>query len=118
MRNVLLAIALALLIGWAIGAQTVTAPPLQIGVPNASSHTSCTVTASMTQLCLASDGLWVSVSGAAYVQVQTGTPVAAGITSIKVCNLANTVCNSPNTGPAVVLNIPASATSSTTTSLQ
>lgn len=57
-----------------------TTAPWQVGVSSAT-HTSCTVVTGTTQYCFASDGLWVSLNGAAYVQVQTGTPVAAGVTS-------------------------------------
>lgn len=42
--------------------------PWQVGVSSAT-HTSCTLVAGSTQFCFASDGAWVSVNGAAYVQV-------------------------------------------------
>jgi hypothetical protein len=76
----LLAIVGIFLLGWIAHAQSTTS---QIGSVVAAAHTSCTVTTSTTQVCFATDGLWVSVNGAAYVQVQTGTP-AAVVTSIAV----------------------------------
>src|SRR5579863_126235 len=51
--------------------------PWQVSV-SAATHTSCTVTAGLTQFCFASDGLWQSLSGAAYTQIGGG---AAGVTS-------------------------------------
>ena len=88
-------------LGWYVRAQTL-APPWQVGVPLAATHTACTVPAATTQMCLASDGLWLSVNGAAYVQVQTGA-VVAGVTSIAVNG------GTAQTG-AVALTIPTKAT--------
>jgi len=105
----LLAIAVIFLIGWYVGAQTL-APPWQVGVPNAATHTACTVAVGLTQMCLASDGLWLSVNGAAYVQVQTGTSVV-GVTSISVNGSA------PLSG-AISLTIPSKAVTTSTTTIQ
>lgn len=86
------------------------APPWQAGVPNAATHAACTVTVGMTQICLASDGLWLSINGSAYVQVQTGTAVA-GVTSISVNGSA------PLSG-AISLTIPSKAVTTSTTTIQ
>jgi len=92
-----------------VGAQTFS-PPSQIGgALNPGPHTSCTITPSQTQVCLASDGLWLSINGAAYVQVQTGT--AVGVTSISVNG------SSPLTG-AIALTIPSKASTVSTTTIQ
>lgn len=90
-------------------AQTVLPPPWQVTVGPAT-HTACTVAPALTQMCLASDGLWLSVNGAAYVQVQTGTAVA-GVTSISVNGSA------PLSG-AISLTIPSKATTTSTTVIQ
>lgn len=101
---VLLAVALNIL---PIKAQTTA--PWQVGV-GTSTHTACTVVPASTQYCFAFDGLWVSLNGAAYVQVQTGT-VTAGVTSITING------GTPQTGP-VALTIPTKASSTTTTTIQ
>lgn len=100
---------LILLCGFWLGHAQTTAP-WQVGVGTAT-HTACTVIPATTQYCFASDGLWVSLNGAAYVQVQIGAPVT-GITSITVNG------GTPLTGPAVVLTIPTKASSTTTTTIQ
>lgn len=114
MRKLFLGALLFALGAWIGHAQTALNSPWQVGVPNASTHTACTVTTGLTQMCLASDGMWISVNGTAYVQVQTGTPVA-GVTSITVNG------GVAQTGP-VALTIPTKAisttTSSTTTTIQ
>lgn len=103
----LLVLAVVFVLGAWTGAQSTTS---QIGSVVAATHTSCVVAVSTTQLCFATDGLWLSVNGAAYVQVQTGT-VVTGVTSIAVNGgLAQT--------GAVALTIPTKATSSTTTTIQ
>jgi hypothetical protein len=61
------------------------------------SHTSCTVSAGQASLCLASDGLWLSVNGGAFTQVGAGA-----VTSVN-----------GKTGAVVI-----SATTTSTTSLQ
>jgi len=73
----ILAIIGIFLLGWIAHAQSTTS---QIGSVVAATHTSCIVTASTTQICFASDGLWLSVNGAAYAQVQSGA-VVTGVTS-------------------------------------
>jgi hypothetical protein len=55
-----------------------TNPPFQMAVGSIT-HTSCTVTASTTQYCFASDGLWVSLNGAVYTQI--GVVAVTGVTS-------------------------------------
>lgn len=106
----LFAIAVIFFVGWCVGAQSF-APPSQIGgALNPGPHTSCTVTASQTQICLASDGLWLSINGAPYVQVQTGTAVV-GVTSISVNGSA------PLSG-AISLTIPSKAVTTSTTTIQ
>lgn len=45
-----------------------------------SAHTACTTTPSQTTICLASDGLWLSLNGSAFAQV--GGVVPVGVTSI------------------------------------
>jgi hypothetical protein len=105
----ILSIAAIFFLGWCVGAQTL-APPWQVGVPTAATHTACTVTASTTQMCLASDGLWLSINGAAYVQVQTGA-VVAGVTSISING------GTPVSG-AVSFTVPSKAVSVTTTTIQ
>jgi len=104
----LLAVAIIFCLGWYVRAQTL-APPWQVGVPTAATHTACTVTVSTTQMCLASDGLWLSINGGAYVQVQAGT--VAGVTSISINGGA------PVSG-AVSFTVPSKAVSTTTTTLQ
>lgn len=99
----------AILAGVFIGrAQTTTSSPSQIsGAVNPGPHTSCTVTANTTQICFASDGLWFSANGSAYVQVASvgGT---TGIQSISVNG------GTPCTGPACSITVPTKAISSTT----
>src|SRR5690242_1579316 len=72
-------------LGAAVGSRFVhaqTASPAIVTVAGA--HTSCPVSpASQMVICGAGDGLWLSINGAALVQVQTGT-AAAGVTSISV----------------------------------
>ena len=103
----ILTIAAIFFLGWYVGAQNTTS---QIGSVVAATHTSCTVTASTTQICFASDGLWLSVNGAAYVQVQTGA-VVAGVTSISING------GTPVSG-AVSFTVPSKAVSTTTTTIQ
>lgn len=62
------------------------------------SHTNCPVTAGLTTYCYAGDGLWVSLNGAALVQLGAG-----GVTSIAVNG------GSPQTG-AVAIKIPTGVT--------
>jgi hypothetical protein len=86
-----------------VNAQT-TAPAV---VSVAGVHTSCPVSASgQMVICGAGDGLWLSINGAALVQVQTGTPTA-GVTSISVNG------GTAQTG-AVALTIPTTATTTGT----
>ena len=73
----------------------------------AGSHTSCPVSpAGQMVICGAGDGLWLSINGAALVQVQTGV-AAAGVTSISVNG------GTAQTG-AVALTIPTTATTTGT----
>jgi hypothetical protein len=82
--------------------------PLSITVVGV--HTSCTVAASTTTFCFASDGLWQSLSGAAYVQL--GAAIS-GVSSITVCNAAGANCGTAATG-AISLNIPTKAITTVT----
>lgn len=59
-------------------AQTVV-PPITIVAP-ALTHTSCNVTVGATSFCFASDGLWQSINGAAFVQLGVAAP--AGVISV------------------------------------
>jgi hypothetical protein len=63
---VLIALLAGIWLGRTVHAQSTA--PWQVAVSSAT-HTSCTVTASTTQFCFASDGLWVSLNGAAYTQI-------------------------------------------------
>jgi selenophosphate synthetase-related protein len=107
MKRLSAIIGIFLLGTWIGHAQSTTS---QIGSVVAAAHTSCTVTASTTQVCFATDGLWLSVNGAAYVQVQTGA-VVAGVTSIAVNG------GTPQTG-VVSLTIPSKITITSTGALQ
>jgi hypothetical protein len=89
---------------WVVGLRAQTAIPFQMAVGTAT-HASCTVTAATTQYCFASDGLWVSLAGAAYTQI--GVVAVTGVTSVTVCNAAGATCGTPQTG-VVSLNIPKS----------
>lgn len=109
MRKLFLVIGIAFLLGWYVRAQTL-APPWQAGVPNAATHAACTVAVGMTQMCLASDGLWLSVNGAAYAQVNTGGTIV-GVSSISVNGSA------PLSG-AISLTIPSKAVTTSTTTIQ
>jgi hypothetical protein len=65
-------------------------------------HTSCMASAPGTSnLCLAGDGLWISVNGGTYSQV--GAAVAGGITSI-------TINGTTKTGPAPSFTLTGSTT--------
>lgn len=118
MRRLLTVFAIALLggfIGARLSVPTVhaqSATVLQItGVY--STHASCVLPAlGSTSLCLASDGLWQSLSGAAFVQIGAVTPT--GVLSVTVCNTAGAGCGLPQTG-AVSLNIPKIATATVPT---
>ncbi len=66
------------------------------------------VIASTTQFCFSNTGLSISLAGAAWVPVATGT-AAAGVTSITVCNEAGASCGTAQNG-AVQLDIPKTAT--------
>lgn len=68
-------------------------------------HTACTPVPSQSSACLASDGLWVSVNGAAFTQL--GAAAVGGVTSVAVCNLTGLTCAPAQTG-AVTVNIPKS----------
>jgi len=57
-------------------AQTVVPP---ITIQSSIAHTSCSITTGVTSFCFASDGLWQSLNGAAYVQL--GLTAPAGVTS-------------------------------------
>lgn len=106
MKRIVVIVAILIIGVYYVSAQT-PAPPWQVGVPNASAHTICTVTAGVTQMCLASDGLWLSINGAAYVQVQTGV-AAVGVTSVT----ANGV---KMTGDVVLPTIPSKVAITVTT---
>jgi hypothetical protein len=68
---------LLLTIAWFAKAQTSVANPLQMGVVG--SHSLCVVQTAATNYCFAADGLWISINGAAYVQLgAAGTPGAPG----------------------------------------
>lgn len=60
----------------AVRAQNPDLSPYQFQVGSAT-HTNCTVNAGQTRFCFASDGLWQSINGAAYVQV-AGIPGPVG----------------------------------------
>ena len=82
-------------------AQTISPPiMIQSTIP----HTACVATPNVTTYCFGSDGLYVSLTGAAFVQLNA----PAGVTSVTVCNAAGAVCAPPATGP-VTLNIPKTA---------
>jgi hypothetical protein len=110
MVGVLLGLLLAFMLNRGVQAQA-TSGPLQIQAVSVA-HTSCTITASVTTYCFASDGLWQSLSGAAFVQL--GVASAPGVTSVTVCNAAGASCGSAQIG-AVSLNIPKTATASVPT---
>ena len=61
-------------LGDVVHAQT----PVALQLTGNAPHTTCVVTLSTTTFCFASDGLWQSLNGAAYVQVGAA---AAGVTS-------------------------------------
>jgi hypothetical protein len=77
----------------AIRAQAQSANPWQVSVVGA--HTLCTVTPATTQYCFASDGLWMSLNGAAYVQLGAVAPVGVvsvnGKTGVVVLGATTTV---------------------------
>jgi hypothetical protein len=81
-------------------AQTISPPiMIQSTIP----HTACTVAANVTTYCFASDGLYVSLAGAAFI------PMTSGVASITVCTPVGANCGAPQTG-VVLLNIPKTAT--------
>jgi hypothetical protein len=101
MKNKLIILAVAILLfgAWHLGRAQSTTPFTVIA--GSLTHTSCpTVAASTTQFCFASDGLWQSLNGAAYVQL--GTPVAAGVTSWN--GLTGAVTYAPPTPPVSSVN--------------
>jgi hypothetical protein len=58
---------------WRLRAQAANAIPWQVGVTGA--HTLCVVVAGQTNYCFAADGLWISLNGAAYVQMGVTGPI-------------------------------------------
>ena len=72
-------------------------------------HTACVVTVGQTSLCLASDGVWQSINGAAFTQLGAAVTTAGGVTSVTVCNAAGAACGLPQTG-VVQLSIPTKVT--------
>lgn len=77
--------------------------PIQI--QSSIAHASCTVTPNVTTFCFADDGLFVSLTGAAFAQV--GQPSVTGVSSISVNG------GTAQTG-AVALTIPTKATTTVT----
>lgn len=76
-------------------------------------HSTCPLsTAVPTLYCLATDGVYVSIGGAAFVSV---TPATSGtvVSSVTVCNAAGTTCQNAQSGP-VTLKIPSSASTTIT----
>jgi hypothetical protein len=73
-RNWLLGVMVLLVLGLLTDriARAQTPGPFQFAV-GAATHTSCTVTPSVTIYCFPSDGLWVSLNGAPFVLAQTGS---------------------------------------------
>lgn len=88
------------------------APPVFQYVAGTLTHTACLPTTGATTFCLVADGAWISVNGGAFTQI--GAPVAAGVTSVTVCDATAANCGTAQTG-AVSLNIPKTATISTPT---
>lgn len=64
-------------------------------------HTSCVTAAGTTTYAFASDGLWISMNGGAFAQVQVGTPVA-GVTSWN--GQTGAVTYTPPTAPVSSVN--------------
>lgn len=96
----ILAVAVASFVGnWAgnhvVHAQAAT-PVFQI-TGSWSAHTACTTTPSQTTLCIASDGVWQSVGGAAYTQLGSGGVVSVngktGVVTISASTTATTTLN-------------------------
>jgi len=108
MRKVFLGLLLGVLLAGAgfyrrSEAQTVTS--MQYGVPQAS----CAVAAGKTTYCFTTDsGLWISLNGAAFAQVQMG-PVAAGVTSLNGKTGALTI-TAVSSAPAVTVGAPPATT--------
>jgi hypothetical protein len=107
MRKLLVLFAVLLLGGFIGGritahAQTTVALQLTGNAP----HTSCTITASTTTYCFASDGLYWSNAGGTYALLASAT--TAGVTSLSVNG------GTAQTG-AVAITVPTAATSTTTT---
>ena len=64
---------------WVLNLRAQTPPsPFQMAV-GSGLHTACTVTATTTTYCFASDGLWVSTNGGAYSQI--GVVAVTGVSS-------------------------------------
>ena len=63
---------------WVLNLRAQTVSPFQMAV-GSGLHTACTVTATTTTYCFASDGLWVSTNGGAYSQI--GVVAVTGVTS-------------------------------------
>jgi hypothetical protein len=64
---------------WVINLRAQAPVPAQFSVIPATLHTACTVIATTTSYCFASDGLWVSLNGAAYTQI--GVVAVTGVSS-------------------------------------
>ena len=119
MRNKLIVLAIAVMVfgAWRIGRAQSTTPFTVIA--QSLTHTSCpAVIASTTQFCFASDGLWQSLSGAAYTQVGGGT---AGVTSWN--GQTGVVTYTAPTAPVTSVNgktgaVTIAATTTATTTLQ
>ena len=91
-------------------AQNPALTPYQFSVSNVT-HTSCTVLASTTQYCYASDGPYVSINGAAYVSMLPGP--AAAVTSFngRTGAILLTDGDVTSTGLKVITTVTSTATS-------
>lgn len=67
-------------------------------------HTSCATSVGTTTYAFASDGLWISLNGAPFAQVQIG-PVVAGVTSLNGKSGALTISTVTSTVPAVSIAV-------------
>lgn len=70
-------------------------------------HATCTVNATLSTFCFATDGLYFSANGGAFAQV--GAAQSSGVASLTVCNATGANCGTAQTG-AITLKVPSTAT--------
>lgn len=87
-----------------VGVHAQTSQVLQVS-GSWSTHTACALSTGQTTICLASDGLWLSLNGAAFTQLGVAAPGVTSLNGKQGALIISASGSLPTTAPAITVTV-------------